>query len=119
MGIGPRIASASVADHNCVYKDAVDKQPNPRKYTLISQNKFSGYLVLVLRYDNVTNYEGEKILMFDKGTSLRRLLAQGIGIDPHFLNHPKYVHPIARFEPTALGMAMAVRLCTAMASTDV
>lgn len=84
--------------------------PDPRKYTLIKQCQTKSYLILHLRYDGCTNYEGQKILVF-QGVTLSDLTKQGL-IDPHFSENKKYHSPIARFEPSPDGWAMAFKLCS-------
>lgn len=121
MGISP-FSSTSVSVHdrchgNCEYARAARKQPNPKSYTVISSTEVSGYLILEIKYDNCTNYEGRKILMFDRGTKLPKLRRQG-GIDPHFSKSTTHIHPIARFEPTLRGHAMAVKLAHTLRHYD-
>lgn len=100
----------------CAASVAARKQPNPNRYTVKSSTTVNGYLILTIKYDNATNYEGLKILMFDRGTLLEKLRRQG-GIDPHFLDSETHIHPIARFEPTERGHAMAVKLAHALSSS--
>lgn len=61
-----------------------------------------------IRYPDCTNYEGLKILVFEKGTKLEHLLNQGM-IDPHF--GTEGIHPIARFVPTKDGLTRAKIFC--------
>lgn len=89
--------------------------PDPRRFTVLSHTTVNGYLILELQYPNCTNYEGRKVLLFDRGVTMTRLKRQG-AIDPHFSKSEKFNHPIARFEPTARGHAMAVRLAQTLDS---
>jgi hypothetical protein len=89
--------------------------PDPRRYGVLSHTTVNGYLILELHYPNCTNYEGRKVLLFDRGVTMVRLKRQN-AIDPHFSNSAEYNHPIARFEPTARGHAMAVRLAQTLDS---
>ena len=65
----------------------------------------NGYPILWVRYPDVTNYEGHKILMYDKFFDLELIQDR---IDPHFFTEGD--SPIARFVPTGAGLAMAIIL---------
>ena len=83
----------------------VNSTPDPRNFKVIKLDIINGYPILKVKYPDVENYEGEKILMFCKNFDLRRIAER---IDPHF-----YIlgdSPIARFEPTDYGWDMAVLL---------
>lgn len=82
--------------------------PNPYKYQVNRMQIAYGYLVLDITYPDATNYEGRKILLFDRGVRLIHLQAQG-AIDPHFSE--RGIAPIARFEPTERGWQMALDMC--------
>ena len=82
--------------------------PNPNNFKIESAKEIYGYLILKINYPDCKNYEGNKILVFDKGVTLIDLMNQKI-IDPHFSNNTKYISPIARFEPTDRGWTMAIR----------
>lgn len=97
----------------CAASVAIRSNPVPSKYQIVSETRVNDFLILDLKYDNCTNYEGHKILMFDRGIKLERLKRQG-GIDPHFFPSETKIHPIARFEPTPRGHAMAVALAQGM-----
>lgn len=47
--------------------------PDPSKYEIISALKVGHYLIVEISYDNCTNYEGHKILVY-KDVSLKSLL---------------------------------------------
>lgn len=83
--------------------------PNPRNWIEIMSRQIGNDLVLKLLYPDCTNYEGEKILLFENCT-MADLVKQG-AIDPHFSKNKKFHSPIARFEPTERGWKMAVLLC--------
>lgn len=101
---------------SCAASVAARKQPNPKDHEVKSATTVNDYLILTIKYPNATNYEGLKILLFDKGTRLQTLRRQG-GIDPHFLESETHIHPIARFEPTERGHAMAVKLAHSLSSS--
>jgi hypothetical protein len=85
--------------------------PNPKRYTIKRSRRFGkasglgNYLVIEINYPDCTNYEGNKILVFED-TTLIELSRQG-GIDPHFSNNLKYKSPIGRFVPTKEGLTNA------------
>lgn len=92
-----------------IYK--LDPMPNPNNYVINQTRQIGRYLIVEMNYPDCTSYEGNKILMFQ--TTLVQLEEQKT-IDPHFSKNKKYISPIARFEPTDKGLAMAVHLATEM-----
>lgn len=96
----------------------IDKNPNPDpKNWKIMQFKHFGYngdfLVVKIHYPDCTNYEGNKILLYEN-TTITQLKGQKY-IDPHF-SMSAYKSPIARFIPTERGWNMAVSLATALSN---
>ena len=90
-------------------EEANRKQPRPDKWIPIKTMEVGPHLVLELQYKNCTNYEGRKILVF-RDTSLPELIEHNNNlIDPHFSDSSKYIHPVARFEPTQEGLKMAIQ----------
>jgi len=91
------------------------KWPNPRadNYKITGHWQTGNYLIVQIKYLDCTNYEGEKILVFDNIT-LEDLEEQEL-IDPHFCDNSDYYSPIARFIPTMAGVIMATRFCKMMA----
>lgn len=83
----------------------VNSTPDPLKFTLVKKKIINGYPILWIHYPDVINYEGNKILMYDKNFDLELIKDR---IDPHFFDEGD--SPIARFVPTAAGLAMAVTL---------
>lgn len=88
----------------------VSKLPNPdphnceiKRYLAVGK-----YLIVEIYYPDCTNFEGNKILVFE--TTIAKLKKQK-AIDPHFSQSRKYIHPIARFIPTSKGWDMAFTLC--------
>ena len=97
----------------------IDKNPNPDpKNWKIMQFKHFGYngdfLVVKINYHDCTNYEGNKILLYDNIT-IDQLKRQKY-IDPHFSTEGIYKSPIARFIPTGRGWNMTVSLATALSN---
>lgn len=86
--------------------------PDPNNYNVLDVQECNGYLIVELEYLDCTNFEGRKLLVFDKGVTAAKLMMQR-SIDPHFGVNPKFVHPIARFEPTDKGKKHAQAFCEA------
>jgi hypothetical protein len=93
--------------------------PDPERWELLQSEQVGEWLVLKLRYAGCTNYEGQKILVF-QGVSPLQLLAQRL-IDPHFFppgagkKKGRVLHsPFARFEPTEAGWRAAIVFCKVM-----
>lgn len=77
--------------------------PNPKKFKILKQIPYEGYFILEVQYPDCTNYEGRKIMVFDKFDIAD---AEQNGLDPHFCDS-KHQSPIARFEPTEEGLLNA------------
>ena len=94
-----------------VYVDNAKTLPNPRpdNYTIIEWMEFreSGalFLLIMIKYNDCTNYEGVKILVFEN-CSYEELMKQKL-IDPHFSEDKSFHSPIARFDPSERGMSRA------------
>jgi len=78
--------------------------PDPNKFKLVWHENINGYPVLLVNYPDCTNYEGDKILVYDRDFDINILLCTH-RIDPHFYSAKD--SPIARFEPTQRGWKMA------------
>lgn len=76
--------------------------PNPKNFEILDTRRVNGYYILVIRYHGCTNYEGNKILVFDGPPPEGE-------IDPHFLNGSNL---LARFVPTIEGLRQATRFCS-------
>lgn len=96
-------------------KRVVLPNPNPKNFEVIRSITLGRCLVLKVRYPDCTNYEGNKILVY-QDTKLADLFKQG-SIDPHFCNNHEFKSPIARFVPTDEGWRMAETFATAMNSS--
>lgn len=83
--------------------------PDPNKYTICGVDVINGYRLVFIVYEDCTNFEGKKLLLFEKGITRDVLEAQG-SIDPHFSENKNFISPIARFEPTERGYEMALAL---------
>lgn len=81
--------------------------PNPARFKIVSVESVNNFLIVVIDYPDCNNFEGKKILVYLNVTEAKiRKLAE---IDPHFTSND--FSPIARFEPTVLGLKMARFLC--------
>jgi hypothetical protein len=67
--------------------------------------RYKDCMVVEARYPTCTNYEGVKIIVY-KGVTKGDILGADI-LDPHFSSSKDRPCPIARFEPTKIGMELA------------
>lgn len=105
---GPRLDGTSSRD-DYVAAPAVAPNPDPSNYKILSAIENPNGLVVEIQYIGCTNYEGRKILVFEKGVTLIDLVNQKL-IDPHFFQNKSFKSPIARFEPTVRGMNLAKKI---------
>ena len=118
------LASSSSFDCDCKKAKAeymewpprnLNPNPDASKYTIIEHFRFRNYLVIKIKYEGCTNYEGIKILAFK--CSYSDLIKQKL-IDPHFSENKKMISPIARFEPTIQGWSDAIDYIKTRAAKD-
>lgn len=88
------------------YTNMQAQAPNPKNCTVIETLLFPNATLLRVKYNGCSNFEGEKILVYDgyftpSGT-----------LDPHFSDF--YVCPIARFKPDERGLQMAINFCKSL-----
>lgn len=101
--MGMKLFSDGPSDYTPATKTAPN--PNPYRFKIIYKQPIGAEgVVVVAQYPDCTTHEGKKILVYRKA-DLDRALKQN-KLDPHFLETT--TSPFARFEPTALGLAMAV-----------
>ena len=129
MGISPfRFSKSNLSSYsgeelrqlrevNAELNSRLSKNPHPDRYKIIRSKKIGNFLILDIKYDGCTNYEGRKVLVF-KDTTLNDLKVQKL-IDPHFSDEGGYRHPVARFVPTPYGWNMAKAVAEAMSKEDV
>lgn len=113
MGCGPfsgRKISSSSYDTNPL--KSVAPNPNPFNYTIKSSEQIGKFTIAIVNYPDCTTYEGNKILMF-VNTNTDAIYKQR-NLDPHFSSSTKFLSPVARFEPTALGLTLARTLANTM-----
>jgi hypothetical protein len=86
----------------------IEYSPSPKleNYTIIKSEQVGDNLVVFINYKDVTNYEGNKLLVY-KNCTIQELIQQEL-IDPHFSDNKNMLSPIARFEPTDLGWELAI-----------
>lgn len=116
MGVGPFKVSSSTYDRPRVeYVDRVVEKvvekplpnPNPKHFRIISHHQNGKYLLVMVNYPDCTNYEGNKVLLYEN-VWLEDLLSQN-SVDPHFSHNKRMYSPIARFVPTIKGWDMAIK----------
>ena len=100
----------SKCDHEVHYYEKRYEAPTPEQMILpnpdpsnfeILRSYYDGWHVLLLvKYPDCENYEGNKILLFTD-VSLRTVMAMK-SMDPHFCEGG-HLSPFARFEPTESG----------------
>jgi hypothetical protein len=89
-----------------------ESNPNPENFRIVEETFENGFLVLLVEYPDCKNFEGKKLMVYNKfRTSAELLKANGGKLDPHFASSG--TGPIARFEPTELGLKMAATLVRA------
>jgi hypothetical protein len=87
--------------------------PDPGNWKIVKAKEYDKYLILMMQYPDCTNYEGKKILVFEKITLVD--LVNQKQIDPHFFpGNTSVKSPVARFEPTDRGWNMAEAFCQMM-----
>jgi hypothetical protein len=96
----------------------INSTPDPSKWELINLEVFDNYFLLKVRYPDCTNYEGVKIMVYERNDGLNHIqsilrINEG-ALDPHFGVNPDFISPIARFEPTDRGWEMGIRFCKVM-----
>lgn len=98
--------------------DDKNQNPNPKNYKILEVKQIDKLTIVKIKYPDCTNYEGNKILVFDHKVKIEDLMNTKI-IDPHFTNTKGViVTPVARFKPDAEGMDMAESFCRAWAYRD-
>ncbi len=79
-------------------------QPDARRFVIVENIVIGSYVILKLKYEGCTNYNGYKISVYEKLELDNHKFSDGL--DPHFLDDGRLC-PIARFEPTVKGMHWA------------
>lgn len=84
-----------------------DTYPRSDMYEIVDTKGHGDYILAMIKYDHCPNYHGRKLLLFKDVTLETLKLAKKI--DPHFHEGRPNLNPIARFEPTADGLVLALR----------
>lgn len=92
-----------------ILQELVLGNPNPNNFEITRLEKVLRFVVVMIKYPDCKNYEGNKILVFE-GVPTKTILNQK-SIDPHFCNSKTHPSPVARFEPTEKGWGYAVNFC--------
>jgi len=82
----------------------INSTPDASKFVIMKEYLINNYPIILIKYDDVNNFEGLKILMYSKYFDLNLLKSKN-KIDPHFSTDG--LSPIARFEPTEYGLKLA------------
>lgn len=102
----PHVSIWDKHEHHVNYSIVAGKSltlpnPDPNNYKIVRSEQHGKFLLIEINYPDCTNYEGNKILLYQNIT-IKKLLSQKL-IDPHFSQNKNYKSPIARFEPTEKG----------------
>jgi hypothetical protein len=84
--------------------ERVVSTPDPSNFEILKREAINGFTLLFVNYPDCKNYEGNKILVYDRKVCVTALIMTK-KLDPHFFT--KGDSPIARFEPTDRGWEMA------------
>lgn len=108
MGVIRHFSSSSFDPPRCGdTKKEVYYSPSPalENYTIVNHQQFGQNLVVKIKYKDVPNYEGNKIMVY-RNCDIEALKEQKL-IDPHFSENEEKHSPFARFEPTLHGWKIA------------
>lgn len=116
MGLHHHYSSCSCDDTPQVVERVVERvierevlprgNPDPRRFTVLEVEEHGGNVAVKVRYPDATNYEGVKVMVF-RGVTEHDIRTAAF-LDPHFCESRAHVSPVARFEPTPEGWAMAI-----------
>lgn len=102
--MGLKLFSSSTYD-----SDIKNPNPDPCRFTIKSFTTIGRYVIVLINYHDCSNFEGNKILVYNDVPA--SVLMNQESLDPHFSNNKLYHSPIARFQPTELGMRLAIDFC--------
>ena len=83
----------------------LNPNPNPHNFKVQQTLQLGKLTIAQVVYPDCTNYEGNKILVFELTAEQVRDMKV---IDPHFSRIAPHLSPIARFVPTERGWEMAL-----------
>jgi hypothetical protein len=78
--------------------------PNPARFEIVKLEEFGPYVVAEIIWPDAKNFDGRKVSVYRAGAEQLRSAKL---LDPHFQETVGPLVPIARFEPTILGWALA------------
>lgn len=110
---GP-VATKVIEHHKETIKEVPAKGADLSKYTVAKKQEIGHLTIVWVHYHEVQPYGGMKLMLY-RTKELDEAEKQG-RIDPHFL--PWHPSPIARFEPTDLGLAMAIELAKILSKKE-
>lgn len=100
IGLGRKYARCSVYEDT---SQTVAPNPDPLNFQILDLGQVGKHVVAEIKYPDCTNFEGVKICVFANTTCSE--ISGRRNIDPHFSENG--TGPIARFEPTKRGVALA------------
>ncbi len=83
--------------------------PNPSNFQILNHEEIGRFVVVLVKYPECLNYEGDKILVFENVSF--GVIQKLKSIDPHFCDSGNHSSPIARFVPTLKGWHYAIQFC--------
>jgi len=90
--------------------------PNPESFEILSIDSYSGsgggFCVAVIRWHGAENFDGRKVAVYEASPVELRTARR---LDPHFQERLGPLVPVARFEPTGRGVAMAHAVASELA----
>lgn len=90
-----------------IIKESPSGNPDPKNFEIINWKIIGNWTVALVIYPDCQNYEGRKIMVYDKPNLDEVIAANGGSLDPHFSDNKSFISPIARFEPTQRGFRLA------------
>lgn len=104
-------ATTSSPSNKSTQRSTVTGNPNKFNWELISFTKVGKAAVVKIHYPDCTNYEGNKIMVYDDAAEAMKLIQTG-GVDPHFCED--HYSPVARFKPDEAGMNIALKFAESL-----
>lgn len=103
MGSGIGIGSSLRESCGCVPSPPQQStNPDPEKFKIVKIAGVSHFTLAKVKYENCTNYEGEKIILFALNIRFVKAMSR---IDPHFSEDSSIT---ARFVPTQGGWDLGI-----------
>lgn len=109
MGVIKHFSSDSRETVREVFIERTVSTPDPTNFRILKKETINGFPIFLVKYPGVENYEGRKILMYQRYFNTDIIAYR---MDPHFFTTGD--SPIARFEPTDYGWELAETLAKSM-----